>query len=294
MFRTILVPLDGSPLAERALQSAVAIADGLEAKLILLRVVPQFTILAADPNLYAEMRRLGEDETIAYLRSVEEALPPRVQVEVACEDGPAGDAIVKYAGSHNVDLIIMSSHGRSGVTRWVYGSVAEQVLRQAPCATMVTCANSEVPLLKYRRILVPLDGSELAEEAIDPALILARALEAELYLLRVTQSAHAMMETVSMAEVFDQIHEQEVAEAESYLQQKYGNLPNDHVFFEVLTAANSVADTIIDYTATHRIDLIVMSSHGRTGWRRLVYGSVAEKVLRGACCATLIVRSSPN
>lgn len=290
MFKHILVPLDGSILAERALGPAASIAEAMSAKLTLLRVVPQFAILAADPMLYEEMNRLGEEEAISYLRSKADELGLQVPVHVTCDVGQPADSIIEFAEDHDVDLIMISSHGRSGLNRWVYGSVAERVLRQAPCATAIINAGIVYELPQRRKILVPLDGSDLAERALRPGKRLASALDADLHLLRVTTSAHQMLETSTMREVFDEIEDNESLEAEAYLKSKYSDSPDDHAFFAVVVAKDSVAAAILDYAADNQIDMIVMSSHGRTGLQRWVYGSVAEKVLRSACCATMIIR----
>ena len=289
MFKDILVPLDGSMLAERALAPAASIAEAMSAKLTLLRVVPQFAILAAAPMLYEEMNRLGEEESYAYLRSQADDLVLSTPVEVACETGQPADTVIRYAENHGIDLIMMSSHGRSGLNRWVYGSVAERVLRQAPCATSIISARA-APKEKCQSILVPLDGSELAEQALEPGRGIAAAMGADLHLLTITTSAHQMLETSSMREVFDGIQDKEMDDAKAYLQAICADTPDEHVFIEVEAAQGAVASSIIEYVDRNGIDMIVMSSHGRTGLRRWVYGSVAEKVLRSACCATMIIR----
>ncbi len=168
MFEHILVPLDGSQLAERALPLAASIAEAVSAKLTLLRVVPQFAILAADPMLYEEMNRLGDEESLSYLRSRAEALDLAVPIDIFSETGSAADTIIQFAEDHEVDLIMMSSHGRSGLNRWVYGSVAERVLRQAPCNTSIINARTVCEQPHRGKILVPLDGSTLAERALEP------------------------------------------------------------------------------------------------------------------------------
>jgi nucleotide-binding universal stress UspA family protein len=290
MFTHILVPLDGSDLAERALKPAVCVAEALSCKLTLLRVVPQYAILTADPTLYEEMNRLGEDEALAYLRSKVEDLQLFSPVDVACEMGQPADTIVQFAEEHEVDLIVMSSHGRSGFNRWVYGSVAERVLRHGTCATAIINARAVNELPDSRRVLVPLDGSPLAETALAPAKQLAVALGGRLYLLRVVMPAHQMLETASMVEVFDDIEHKERAEADAYLHAQCQEFGEVEVVCEVITAAASVAEVIVEYAAQQEIDMIVMSSHGRTGLQRWVFGSVAEKVLRSACCATMVIR----
>ncbi len=291
MFKHILVPLDGSPLAERALPPAIELASALSARLTLLRVVSYFGILVADPQLFEEMRRLSQDEAYAYLRSVAAAVPDHLVVESAFEQGAAADSIVQFAADHAVDLIVMSSHGRSGISRWVYGSVAEKVQSQAPCAITIIRATAGVEQFQCENLLVPLDGSPLAERALIPAVELAQANDAKLHLLQVTSPAHVPLETIAMRHVFDQIEADESNQAGAYLHAKQVELSNVDVVVEVRQGHGSAAESIIDYVRSCQIDLVVMSSHGRSGVSRWVHGSVAEKVMRGSCCATMIVRN---
>ncbi len=291
MFSKILVPLDGSAMAERALSLAERFVAEGEGRLILLRVVPYFTVLAADPLLYEEMNRMGEDEALAYLRVIRnDLLDPRL-ADIVCQVGSAADSILQYSKENDVDLIVMSSHGRSGLNRWVYGSVAERIMSQAPCPTLIINSRLDSQEPAPKKILVPLDGSELAEKAIPPALSLAQTLDAQLYLLSVTTSGEARIETAARAEAFADIESGEAMKGQDYLQALSENLAYEGVQYDVKIASGTVAEAIIEYAAEHGMELIVMSSHGRTGLKRWVYGSVAEKVLRSACCATMIVRS---
>lgn len=290
MFSKILVPLDGSAMAERALPLAVQFAEAEKGHLVLFRVVPYFTVLAADPLLYEEMNRLGEDEALAYLRQIRADLDDPRMADTVCEVGSAAEGILRYAQENDVDLIVMSSHGRSGLNRWVYGSVAERVMSQAPCPTLII--NSRIPTTQApEKILVPLDGSELAERALQPALEIAAALGSEVHLLRVTTSGEMRIETDSAAEAFTDLESSEVIQAQQYLEEQIAALEYADVRHAVQVAKGTVAEAIIDYAAGQGIGLIVMSSHGRSGLQRWVYGSVAEKVLRSACCATMIVRN---
>jgi nucleotide-binding universal stress UspA family protein len=292
MFSKIMIPLDGSSLAERALPMGVKFAEGTGGKLILYRVVPYFTVLAADPLLYEEMNRLGEDEALAYLRQIRKEVTSPLPTETICEVGSAAESILQYASDSDVDLIVMSSHGRSGLNRWVYGSVAERIMSQAPCPTLILNARHPTSPGAPEKILIPLDGSQLAEKALEPALELVSALGLKLHLLRVTTSGHMRIETDTKSDLIDGIESDEVVEAQNYLQGLSQRIAVDDVQLSVEVAKATVAETIIEYAAKNNIDLIAMSSHGHTGLKRWVYGSVAEKVLRGACCATMIVRNN--
>ena len=292
MFKNILVPLDGSEFAERALFPASKIAKSMQAKLILLRVVPQYALLAADPTMYEEMNRLGEEEALSYLRSIADEMELADHIQVIGKSGQPADVIVHYAETHEIDLIMMSSHGRSGISRLVYGSVAEHVMRHANCNTAIINARRASLDRELTKILIPLDGSILAEQGLTPGRELVQALGAELHLLRVITPVHKVLETDAMKTVFDDVERKEIDEAKTYLQLKASEIENVSAINEVEIEENSVADTISNYAVKHEIDMIVMSSHGRTGLKRWVFGSVAEQVLRNACCTTMIVRGS--
>ncbi|MCL4859985.1 MAG: universal stress protein [Caldilineaceae bacterium] len=147
-YRKILVPLDGSPLSEQAIPHALRVAEKGQAQLVLLRVVPhiteQLTTVDTLPldwkNLDAEQERMAS-EALAPL----EELAPRlrreqVDVQTAIEVGHAADRIVDYAEAHDIDLIVMSTHGRTGVQRWLMGSVAGKVIGAAPCPILLVRA----------------------------------------------------------------------------------------------------------------------------------------------------------
>ncbi len=291
-YNKILVPLDGSELAERALATAQQLALVTAAELVLLRIVPPL-FLSVDPLVFDQMSQQGEDEAMAYLRRVQDTqLPANLRVHLVTQTGPVAGLILQYAQNHACDLIIMSSHGRSGASRWVYGSVADKVLRGACCNVLIIRAQIEETPFTHQRILVPLDGSQLAESALEPALVLAQALPAELVLLRVVNPAHLTLETTTMRQQSDYLENHDREETEAYMQQIQASLTGQPVVIHTDIVKGSTAETIIDYAAAHRFDLIVMSSHGRSGIQRWVYGSITEKVLRGANCATMVIRDS--
>lgn len=290
-YQKLLVPLDGSELAEQAVAPAVTLAKATAAEVIFLRVVPSF-LLTIEPNLYREAMAVNENEARAYLKSLRSQFSSAaVTIRTKTLSGPVSESIVSFAEENDIDLIVISSHGRSGVQRWVYGSVAEKVLRQTCCATLVIRGYTQVELFKHRRILVPLDGSSLAEYALEAAVAIAGAMEAELILIRITTPIHLGLETAPMEQAFDNIEAVERSQAEVYLKTVATSLSEHGVPIKLETMSGPVAESIIDYAASHGVDLIAMSSHGRSGISRWVYGSVAEKVLRGASCATLIVRN---
>lgn len=309
LYRHIVVPLDGSELGERALAPAYRIAQAMATltaadaensppiKLVLLRSGSPSNFVAADPFLYDEMVRMTLDEAQAYLNATAATLASSpVIIETKAVSGPAAEAIVHYAEDNDADLVVLSSHGRTGGSRWVYGSVAEKVLHHAPCDVAIIRAQATLDMFQNRSILVPLDGSELAEQALGPTMALARGVGSDVILLRVVPSPEPIPQGLVQPGAptdrqLQMVEQKEREEAEAYLQKIYGSLPTAHLFFDVAVTSGYVADAIVDYATAHHVDLIVMSSHGRSGVSRWLYGSVAEKVLRGADCATLIVRS---
>lgn len=304
-FRNILVPLDGSELAEKAITPAIQLASALAGqddadkppvRLILLRVATPLTLMAADPVLYDEMIRMSLDEAQSYLQATAQTLtadPALIETQVV--SGSPADAIVHFAEENGIDLIVMSSHGRTGSKRWVYGSVAEKVMHHASCATAIIRAHVSVGMFQNHKVMVPLDGSELAESALDPAMAIATAVKSDVLLLRVVAGREPLPESIDpsgddVAAALREADALERAEAEAYLQRVYAARSNKHLFFDVQTTSGDVADAIVSFADAQNVDLIVISSHGRSGIGRWLHGSVAEKVLRGANCATLIIR----
>jgi nucleotide-binding universal stress UspA family protein len=149
-------------------------------------------------------------------------------------------------------------------------------------------------MFQFKKILVPLDGSPFAETALDPALAIAEAMGAELVLLRVAQPIPRTKALAEMPDVYNDVVAATQREAEDYLDSLCGRLTYDRISTELRGAEEGVARQIVDYGKSAGVDLIVMSSHGRTGVDRWVRGSVTEKVLSGACCATLVVRGSQD
>ncbi|HSR32096.1 MAG TPA: universal stress protein [Anaerolineae bacterium] len=145
-------------------------------------------------------------------------------------------------------------------------------------------------MVSFKRILVPLDGSESAEAALDPALAIARAMRAEVVLFRVAQPIPRTQKLAEMPDVYNDVVAATYREAEDYLKDLREKLASEQVSIEYRPALGGIARQILDYAAGNDIDLIVLSSHGRTGVDRWVHGSVAQKVLSNCSCSTLVVR----
>lgn len=293
MIDRILVPLDGSDLAAQALPHAVVQARRFEARIMLLRVMEPLPASAVewatDPELFA-----GEDYAEAYLKGVADTVAEE-GLDVACytRSGPAAESIIAFAKAEEVDLIAMSTHGRSGIGRWVYGSVADKVLRGAEAPVFLIRASEGVPpadVSGYQRLLLPLDGSELAELALPYAEAWARTFDTEVILLRVPTLPTYVSLGPDASMVVPSLLSEAYEEADAYLTNVTHRLKATGL--DVHKAAvdpGPIADTIIDYAHEADVDCIVMSTHGRSGLGRWVYGSVADRVLRGAGVPVLLI-----
>jgi nucleotide-binding universal stress UspA family protein len=291
----LLVPLDGSPLAERALPPTIALARAFSrakpCEIHLLRIVPPI-MMALEPTLYSETIHLAEAESANYLADLQEQWQhEEIVIKTAVATGSPAETIINYAQENSIQLIIISSHGRSGLSRWVYGSVTEKVLRNACCATLVIRQELPADTAPFKKIMICLDGSETAEKVLPPALMLAENSGAEVVLYRAVLPAALFMEMDTAGQLLENVYALERDEAEAYLRSTLESLQPTPLRITTQTATGSAAEAIIDFAASENVDLIAMSSHGRSGLSRWVHGSVAEKVLRGASCATLILQS---
>jgi len=298
----ILVPLDGSPLAEQALSCAVMAGRGLSGELVLFHAIPvprgaskQMEVSAAGESDLLEQFEL---EAEGYLGEVADRVRSAgLSVRTVVERGPAAEAIVDYAEKMAIEQIIMATHGYSGITRWTHGSVAERVLQAASVPVLMVRAQEEEAetsqqLMLCRRILVPLDGSEMAEQVLAPVRSLARAVGAEVWLFRVAidQSAAMVGGDWFFVPVPGEFAE-ELHEAQAYLEHVAASFREEGIQVSTATAVGPVATTIIDYAAANHVDLVAMCTHGRTGLARWAFGSVAEKVLRAGSAPILLVRA---
>jgi nucleotide-binding universal stress UspA family protein len=309
MFCKILVPLDGSHLAERALPPALALAaatgaaDQSPGEVLLLRVPVAERMLVQYPARHTFLMpeqsfEHSRRECAHYLDTIQHAyqrpgvsLRPAPTDHLSFVDTDVAGTVIDTAVQEKVDLIVMSPHGRSGFTRWMLGSVTERVLSHAPGPVWIVRSDRPV-----QRLLLPLDGSELAEAALAPAMALAHQFGCATLLLRVESPV------VSDAQSLERREHMEVG-ADDHLEQRFQEAAAGYLACvaeqfcaaglkaESMVARGKPANTILEMAEIHHSDLIVMATHGRSGLKRWVYGSVSEKVLRGALCSLMIVRS---
>ncbi len=286
MFKKFLVPLDGSPLSQRALEPALALGQQIGAELLLVRVPVTDTLSFVVSE--AKQRALAQD-ALAYLETIRQSNEQsQLNIRTQVLDGDAASAIVDTARAEQADLIIMSTHGYSGLTRWVLGSVTEKVLRNAPCPVLAIRAARQP-----QRVLITLDGSPLAECAIELGVGIAQSLQAEVTLLRCVPHVVADGKLDEHERSLNhRLQEDLVIEAREYLRARSDGAGRSarSVAIKTDVRIGSPADSILEYIETYGIDLLVMATHGRTGLKRWVYGSVTAKVLRSVSCSMLVIR----
>ncbi len=305
MYKNLLVPLDGSPFSERALPLASAIARSSGAVLSLVHVhVPSFSVYGGldignvpvvDETWEAELR---EHET-AYLeaRVQEMGAQPGLQVTSALLDGPVAETIVEYAAQTGVDLVVMTTHGRGGMARFWLGSVADDLVRHSHVPILLIRPHEGMVQIEaehpFRNILIPLDGSPLAEQSLDPAVKLGRLVQAEYTLVQVVEPLvlPGYSPVAYAAGVAEQATESLVETARTYLDSVAQRLRTEglEVHTRVLLDAQP-ARVILEDAEQHAISLIALATHGRGGISRLLIGSVADKVLRGSDAPVLLYR----
>lgn len=297
MLKHILIPLDGSELAEQALPHARCLADAFQASLVLIRVIEIGPYTGEQMNVIAahyESQQVAQAYLDRTATSLGQAGYP---VDYQVSSGSAAEAILACARDRAIDLIVMSTHGRSGIGRWVFGGVADKVLRGADVPVFLIRSSAdawrpESRAAAYERILVPLDGSMLAEQALPHAEKVARAMGGEIVLLRVPTIPPFLAFGPDPGMLLPSLLNEVYEEADAYLANVARRLhARGLAVYKARMDPGPVAEAILDYARDADIDLIVMSTHGRGGVGRWVYGSIADRVLRGAEVPVLLVRA---
>jgi nucleotide-binding universal stress UspA family protein len=296
----LLVGLDGSPLAETILGAAAGLAARLHAEVTLLHVIP-VPERPAVPDPEAALDRMLAEETRRarrYLEDVARRLArDGLAVRTVVAAGEPAAEIVRYAEQARIDLIALATHGRTGVGRWLHGSVAEAVLHTAtvPLLLLRPPREGAAPTFALRRLVAPVDGSPTAEAALPVAEDLARHLGVPLVLLRVVEPIDLAFGAdpyggayVDQARILEELRKA----AEGYLATLAARLRGRGIVVETLAPVGAAVDTILGVAREDPASLLVLGTHGRTGWRAVALGSVARRVVLAAEVPVLVVRRS--
>ena len=291
MLNTVLVPLDGSSLAECVLPHAVAIAKAFDAQITLLNILEQPSESLRMPKADPLDWYLKKTEADIYLSGVKTRLEEcSLSVKKMFLEGRATEQIVELAHTSNADLLILSSHG---------GSNVQQILQRIRTSTLIirtTQPNTvHISDLRYQRLLVPLDGSRRAGATLPMATALAQAHQAELLLVHVVnkpEMARHMPLTHEDEELMNRFIERNQEEGTKYLEHLQAHL-TPHVQTHLLVSDN-VAATIQGFSEQEQIDLLILSAHGYSGDAKWAYGGVTNRFITDGTMPLLIVQDLPH
>jgi nucleotide-binding universal stress UspA family protein len=305
--RQILVPIDFSPESERTLRVAKLLAARFHSRLHLVHVV---TPLPTPPLGRAMIPFAFSDKqlTATALTRLKElavfSLSPR-RNRCTVRAGAAAETINKIARETGADLIAISTRGYTGLARAFVGSTTERVVRRAPCPVLVVRENEHLstrqrarrgrtPLRLFRKILVPLDFSERSRVGLDYALGLAREFRASVDLFHsVVIQGYALGDKYTAREAPNLLAQQQDLAAEE-LNALRDELPESDLAITSKVVVGSLIEQLDEYVRPQAIDLIVTSTHGRSGLRRAFIGSAAEQIVRHALCSVLVVPNRPR
>jgi nucleotide-binding universal stress UspA family protein len=285
--KTILVPLDGSDLAARAVPFAATLAARGESSLLLLRAV---NTLAAPTE--AAGQALVDEAQQALDATAAALVADGVTATTRVVDRQAESAILEATADENVALVVMSTHGRGGLGRFIYGSVADTVLRHAPVPVLTVPPHglSEWPTDGRVKVLVPLDGSELSRQAVEPACELVDALGGSLLLGSVVTFPSYSMYAEGYVFVDPDPGSGVLADTRQYLEAVAAGLRTESRPVEVCATYGSPYFGITSMAREAGVGLIVMATHGRGGMSRALLGSVATATLRQSDVPIVLVR----
>lgn len=283
--KKILFPTDFSETADAARVHAMELARRFDAQIIVLHVR---TVYADDPQKIKEELEKAAGEDALHARMGDLGDEVEVETQVVRSVSQAG-GILDFLFESKVDLVVMGTHGRSGLSRFLLGSVAEKVVRHAPCPVLTVghVQKSYRASPHYKKILVGFDFSKNSRQAALHAAHLARRFAAQLHVLYVLEQevrpAHYDHWTESMKKALPEIERDARQALEQILEGEKGVKPEIHVKVN----ASHTHTGIVEFAKKNEIDLIVLGTHGLSGLEHMLLGSTAERVVRLAACPVL-------
>jgi nucleotide-binding universal stress UspA family protein len=300
-FRSILVPLDGSSIAERALPLAIEVAQRTRARIRLARV--HQTLIApvhlGTERLYTSIELATRKSEREYLRGWADRLRESSgrPVTAVTLTGSIAPALEEYVRENSVDLVVMTTHGRGALRRAWLGSIADHMVRSLEIPVLLVRSAetqpAEPPKAQLGNILVPLDGSPLAEAALEPAMALARVWDVEIGLVQVIEPLVFPVDSQMLPAMG---YDEKLTEIRREAAKDYLNDIAERIRDEGLKASSApvlgvaVAETLLELARPERYGLIAIATHGRSGLRRMALGSVADKLVRAAEVPVLVCR----
>jgi nucleotide-binding universal stress UspA family protein len=310
MYRSILVPLDGSNVGELALPLALSIARRARAGLQVVHVHSRLEAIYApdgvfyDEGLDAKLKQSEQAYLDGVVKRLEDVSPVRVS-PVLLEGQEIAAVIGGAAADGGVDLVVMTTHGRGALGRLWLGSVADQLVRDLPMPLLLVRPTEAPPDLFHepvlKHMLLPLDGSQFAEQMLEPAVALGSLMDADYTLLRVIKpiwpgsydfhDESLGHEAQSLLDQIDRTQEQLREEAEDYLRRVAERLRERALRVQTrVEVEEQPAAAVLKSATVPAIDLVALETHGRRGLSRFFLGSVADKVIRAASLPVFVHR----
>jgi nucleotide-binding universal stress UspA family protein len=296
VLNNILVPLDGSALAECVLPHVVALAEATQAQVTLLHVLEQESGSALTRPVDPVDWHLRRVEADAYLTRVHQQLSAAgVQSHPLLLQGAPAEKIIEQCQNDHVRLLVLSSHGRSGLSEWNVSSVVQKVILRALCSILLVRAyqpaEAAIGELHYRRILVPLDGSLRSEYVLPLLSRLSQYHQPDVLLVHVVarpEMIHRAPPTAEDNELVERLVERNQEEATRYLGQIKSRVPG-RVATRVVVAG-SVPNALHELVAEEHVDLVVMSAHGYTCAGNQPYGTIGTALIAYGATPLLVVQ----
>lgn len=302
MVNPILVPLDGSLLAECVLPHAVAIAQAFNARIILLRVLEKNQANASAQLFDLLNWQIKKTEARLYLEKISTRLQKsQLQVTTTVLEGLAAETITEFSENQGAKLIILSSHGRNGLSQWEISSVTQKVIFGAPASILIIRAHqpstNELMEQPYRQILIPLDGSRRAENVLPLTILMARFHQAQIHIVHVVKKpemARHMPLTPEDVDLSNRIVARNREVAIHYLEQLRSRSPLDGIQLQthLFTSDNAMA-AIHDLVEQEHIEMVALSAHGYSGNNQWPYGSLVNNFILYGQVPLLIVQDLP-
>ena len=297
--RRILYPTDFSDTAKQALTHALFLAEQFEAELIMLHAIILHESDPRDPerqfpepsDILNRLFAIADSEMAEVVRQNEAKTFTLREAKV--RGYSAGEVILDYAKEHDIDLVVMGTHGRRGPARMFLGSVAEEVVRHADCPVLTIRQHEEAPTIEaLEKILVPVDFSSYSQEALTYARELADLYGAGLQVLHTIEEPtqpyfYTFGGGLSAVEQIEALQEK----ADEALDKLLEDSDGPEVPYEKFIATGRPATEIARFAEEHGSELVVIATHGLTGLERLLVGSTAEQVVRHAPCPVFTVKS---
>ena len=294
MYKKILVPLDGSELAEVPLPYAEELASRLGSEITLIYMSP------SENNPYYNVRKLYLDKIVSTITGDCEKLSKKpeagaIKIKSAMLFGNVAEEIVNYADKEDMGLIVIATHGRSGIKKWAMGSVASKIITATRRPIMLIRAKEADAAKKgtIDKLLLPLDGSKESESILPHAMEIASKFKSEVIMFQAISLAFPTYAAEAYAYVTysDQQMDAMKASALDYLEKIGSSFREKGIEVKSDVRFGSTADEVINYTDEIGADLVAMTTHGRSGIGRWLFGSTTARVMKGGNTNLLLVRS---